>query len=86
MNCDCENHQMHMCALKAQGRNDIIKSLADQPTVECRHCGARANSIQNICAAHLGATAPNIEGGHGTVSLDEVGKPHAGQKKNNSGS
>jgi hypothetical protein len=74
-----------MCALKTQGRDDIIKSLADQPTVECQHCGAKANSIQNICAAHLGATAPNIEGGHGTVSLDEVGKPHAGQKKKNTG-
>jgi hypothetical protein len=80
MNCDSENHQAHMCALKAQGRDDLIESLSDNPTVECRHCGARANSIENICAAHLGATAPNIEGGHGTVSLDEVGKPHAGPK------
>lgn len=85
MNCGCENHQMHMCALKTQGRDDLIQSLADQPTVECRHCGAKANSIKNICAAHLGANAPNIEGGHGTVSLDEVGKPHAGPKTKNTG-
>jgi hypothetical protein len=25
-------------------------------------------------------TAPNVEGGHGSVSLDDVGKPHAGEK------
>jgi hypothetical protein len=74
-----------MCALKAQGRDDLIKSLSVNPTVECRQCGAKANSIQNICAAHLGVDAPNIEGGHGTVSLDEVGKPHAGQKTQNTG-
>ena len=83
MNCDCEDHQMHMCALKAQGRDDLVKSLSANPTVECRHCGAKANRIQNICAAHLGADAPNIEGGHGTVSLDEVGKPHAGPSTKN---
>ena len=29
-------------------------------------------------AAHLGEDAPNVEGGHGSVGLDEVGKPHAG--------
>lgn len=85
MNCNDENHQMHMCALKAQGRDDLILSLATHPTVECRHCGAKANSIQNICAAHLGADAPNIEGGHGTVSLDEVGKLHAGPRTKNTG-
>jgi hypothetical protein len=54
--------------------------LSDKPVVECKHCGAKANSIKNICAAHLGDTAPNIEGGHGFVSIDEVGKPHAGKK------
>lgn len=86
MNCNDENHQMHMCALKAQGRDDLIRSLATHPTVECRQCGAKANSIKNICAAHLGADAPNIEGGHGTVSPDEVGKPHAGPRTKNTGS
>jgi hypothetical protein len=78
MSCDSNNHQMHMCALKAQGQDDLIKSLSDKPNVECRQCGAKANSIENICAAHLGEEAPNVEGGHGDVSLDEVGKPHAG--------
>jgi hypothetical protein len=78
MSCDCSNHHMHMCALKAQGQDDLIKSLSDNPTVECRQCGVKANSLENVCAAHLGDEAPNVEGGHGSVGLDEIGKPHAG--------
>jgi len=80
MNCDKEQHQRHMCALKEQGRDDLVRSLSANPKVECRYCGARADSLQNICAAHLGETAPSVEGGHGSVGLDEVGKPHAGKK------
>jgi|GEM_PF-516212 len=78
MSCDSEDHHLHMCALKRQGEVDRIKSLSDNPTVECRQCGAKANSSENLCAAHLGDTAPNVEGGHGVVGLDEVGKPHEG--------
>ena len=78
MGCNCESHKMHICYLKSQGEDDCIKSLTDNPTVVCRQCGAKANSIQNLCAAHLGAEAPNVEGGHGSVSLDEIGKPHSG--------
>jgi len=78
MSCDDKNHTKHMCALKAQGLDECIKSLSDRPTVECRTCGARANSSQNLCAAHLGDWAPSVEGGHGTVGIDEVGKPHEG--------
>ena len=78
MSCDAKNHQMHMCALKAQGMDDCIKSLSDNPTVECRQCGAKANSSKNLCAAHLMDTAPNVEGGHGTVDIADVGKKHAG--------
>jgi hypothetical protein len=78
MSCDSKNHQMHMCALKAQGLDDCIKSLSDNPTVECRKCGAMANSSKNLCAAHLGDWAPNVEGGHGSVGLEEVGKKHEG--------
>lgn len=78
MSCDEKNHQMHMCALKRQGLDDCIKSLSDHPTVECRQCGAKANSSKNLCAAHLGDWAPSVEGGHGTVGLEEVGKPHHG--------
>jgi len=78
MSCNCESHKMHICYLKSQGREDCIKSLTDKPTVECRQCGARANSLEYLCAAHLGEDAPNVEGGHGSIGLEEVGKPHAG--------
>jgi len=78
MSCDDKNHQMHMCALKRQELDDCIKELSDKPTVECRQCGAKANSSKNLCAAHLGDWAPNVEGGHGSVSIDEIGKPHEG--------
>lgn len=78
MSCDDKHHQMHMCALKAQGLDECIKKFSDKPTVECRKCGVRANSSKNLCAAHLGDWAPNVEGGHGSVGLEEVGKPHEG--------
>jgi hypothetical protein len=78
MSCEDKNHQMHMCALKRQGLDDCIKKYSDNPTVECRQCGAKANSTENLCAAHLLDTAPNVEGGHGSIGYDEVGKPHEG--------
>ena len=78
MSCDSEHHQMHMCALKRQGLDDCIKSFSDKPTVQCRNCGAKANSSKNLCAAHLLDDAPNVEGGHGSLDLDQIGKPHAG--------
>ena len=78
MSCDSENHHLHMCALKRKRLDDCIKSLSDNPTVECSKCGAKANSSENLCAAHLGDSAPNVEGGHGTVGLEDVGKPHEG--------
>jgi hypothetical protein len=69
---------MHICYLKSQGLEECIKSISDNPTVECRQCGAKANSLQYVCAAHLGQEAPNVEGGHGIVDLEDIGKPHAG--------
>ena len=78
MSCNDEKHRMHMCALKAAGETDLIRTLSDNPTVQCRQCGARANSAKNLCAAHLMDEAPNVEGGHGSVGLDDIGKPHAG--------
>ncbi len=80
MSCDSERHKMHMCVLKAQGKDDCIKSFSDNPTVECRQCGAKANSLRYVCAAHLGETSPNVEGGHGSVDFENVGKPHAGER------
>ena len=78
MSCGSENHQKHMCAMKRQGLEDCIRSMSDKPTVQCRSCGALANSSKNLCAAHLVETAPSVEGGHGSVGIEEVGKPHAG--------
>jgi len=77
MPCNSSSHKMHICALKNSGRDDLIKSLSNRPTVECKQCGAKANSLENICAAHLGDNAPNVEGGHGSVDFENIGKPHA---------
>jgi len=70
-----------MCALIEEGRLDEVTELSAEPTVECNHCGRKANNIKNICAAHLGCNAPTVEGGHGSVELDDIGKPHAGPHK-----
>ncbi len=83
MNCNGESHKMHICYLTSQGKVESVRSISDNPTVECRHCGAKANSLEFVCAAHLGQEAPSVEGGHGSVGLDEIGKPHAGQKTHN---
>jgi hypothetical protein len=80
MSCNTESHKMHMCTLKLEGNDELIRSLSGNPTVQCRHCGARADSLENICAAHLEGDAPNVEGGHGSVGLEDVGKPHAGPR------
>lgn len=78
MSCDCNKHRMHICHLKSLGQHDLVASISDKPVVQCLQCGARANSVEYLCAAHLGEDAPNVEGGHGSVGLEEVGKPHAG--------
>jgi len=80
MRCTGEFHNMHMCALKAEGKDELVASLSDRPTVECQQCGAKANSVKNICAAHLGDNAPNVEGGHGSVDFAKIGQPHAGNR------
>ncbi|HEY5672458.1 MAG TPA: hypothetical protein VIR78_02010 [Malonomonas sp.] len=60
MGCDSQDHSKHMCALKAQGLDDCIKSLSDNPVVKCKHCGAKANSAKNICAVLLDEPAVEI--------------------------
>jgi len=82
--CICESHNKHICYLKMQGLefDDCLKSVTDNPTVECKHCGAKANSMEFVCAAALEEDAPSVEGGHGTVDLEEVGKPHEGGMAN----
>lgn len=69
-----------MCVLKEQGLEKWIQRLSDKPVVECRYCGAKANSLRNVCAVHLSEMAPDVEGSQGRVSSEEVGKPLAGQK------
>ena len=82
MKCDSKYHVNHMCSMREQGRLDCIKEFSSQPTVECRHCGAKANSSKYVCAAHMIDMAPNVEGGHGNVGIDEIGKlHHTGPKK-----
>jgi len=49
MTCHSENHQDHMCSLQAMGATAEIKRLSSKPTVECGICGAKANSVENIC-------------------------------------
>jgi hypothetical protein len=76
--CVVESHNEHMCFLKMNGLDDVLKRVSDKPTVECKHCGAKANSMEYVCAASLEDDAPSVEGGHGTVNVDEAGKPHEG--------
>ena len=78
MGCNGESHELHICHLKSNGQEDRIESLTDNPTVQCRQCGARANSLEYVCAAHLKEDAPNVEGGHGSLGFAEIGKVHDG--------
>lgn len=82
--CMGEAHNNHICYLKMNRLDDMLKSVTDKPTVECRHCGIKANSMEYVCAATLEEDAPNVEGGHGTVDIDEAGKPHEGGPANKS--
>jgi hypothetical protein len=34
--------------------------------------------MEYVCAANLEDDAPCVEGGHGSVDVDEAGKPHEG--------
>jgi hypothetical protein len=49
MGCEGENHKEHMCQLRAEQNEELIKCLSDNPTVECSNCGAKANSPDNVC-------------------------------------
>ena len=58
MSWDVKDRFKHMCTLKSQGLDDCIKSLSDNPRVKCKYCGAKANSIRNVCATQLGTRRP----------------------------
>jgi hypothetical protein len=49
MECTDKNHNEHICALTAQGKIDLVHSLALNPTVECGNCGAKARAPENVC-------------------------------------
>ena len=49
MTCQSEKHQHHMCSLQAKGAYAEIERLSSKPTVECGICGAKADSVENIC-------------------------------------
>lgn len=50
MPCDSVMHQLHMCALQALDKQELIDALTDQPTVSCQICGAQANDPRNLCS------------------------------------
>jgi len=68
-----------MCVLGEQGLDEWIQRLSNKPVVECRFCGARANSLRNVCAARLTEAAPGAVFECEDVALDGVDNPHAGQ-------
>jgi hypothetical protein len=74
---DLEAHKLHACYLKARGLDHQNKNIFDNPTMECHHCGAKVNCEEHICAARLGEEAANVEGGHGVIEMDQIGKSHA---------
>lgn len=47
--CDDTKHHVHMCMLKEKKMQAEIERLSNKPTVECGICGAKANSVENIC-------------------------------------
>ncbi|HEY6871924.1 MAG TPA: hypothetical protein VI298_04250 [Geobacteraceae bacterium] len=49
MTCEPESHKEHMCALKATNNVELIECLSRNPTVQCGHCGAKADRPQNVC-------------------------------------
>ncbi|RNC71783.1 MAG: hypothetical protein ED859_03505 [Desulfuromonadales bacterium] len=50
MACSTEQHKMHMCALNAEGNEELIRSITANATVECENCGAVANDPKYVCS------------------------------------
>ena len=74
MACNKKNLTKHMCGLAALGMQDCIESLSDNPVIECKYCGAKANSIKNICAALFVVKAKVSESHHASANLGKCGK------------
>lgn len=45
-----DNHEMHMCELKAGNRNDEVEKLEKNPKYVCGNCGNTASEIGALCA------------------------------------
>ena len=53
VNCKSDNHNKHMCVLKASGydrENEAeFKKLKDNPQYQCENCGDLANDMDYLC-------------------------------------
>jgi hypothetical protein len=47
--CKDKNHHHHMCILKETLAEAELAGYSDKPVVECGICGAKANSVDNVC-------------------------------------
>lgn len=45
-----ENHDVHMCELKAAGKTDEIARLQKNPKFVCGNCGVEASEEGALCA------------------------------------
>ena len=86
-----KDHRKHMCMLEEEGLQHWIHYLSDKPVVECRYCGAKANSLRNVCAVRLrGLTREDAvpEGGenypirqyHGETGMALFGAGHGANR------
>jgi hypothetical protein len=51
--CKKDGHEMHICALQAEGfdkKNPAkYKQLIENPKYECGNCGAKVKNSENVC-------------------------------------
>jgi len=84
-----KDHRKHLCVLKEQGLDDWLQRLSNRPTVICRYCGARANSLRNICAVRLTRGGPMLKGsgsrGREKADAPSVRQDHPGEIRPKSG-
>lgn len=46
---DIDKHPAHMCKLFKQGRMMEYDQSAENPTVACAKCGAKAHRAESVC-------------------------------------
>lgn len=62
LHCGAKDFTKHMCTLQTQGLKDCLQLLSEKPLVECRKCGAQADSAKNICAATVLPVITDVDG------------------------